>query len=61
LFISHDLGVIAHLSDRVIVMKDGQVVESGTPDDLFTAPRHPYTQQLIASIPSFEPAGVSAA
>jgi peptide/nickel transport system ATP-binding protein len=61
LFISHDLGVIAHLSDRVIVMKDGQVVESGTPDELFTVPRHPYTQQLIASIPRFEPADVSAA
>lgn len=61
LFISHDLGVIAHLSDRVLVMKDGRVVETGTPAELFTAPRHPYTQELIASIPRFEPADVPAA
>ncbi len=52
LFISHDLGVISHLSHRVLVMKDGRVVEEGTPDDIFHRPRHPYTQQLIASIPA---------
>ncbi|MFF2372361.1 dipeptide ABC transporter ATP-binding protein [Agromyces sp. NPDC058110] len=55
LFISHDLGVIAHLSHRVLVMKDGVVVESGTPDDVFHRPREPYTRELIASIPAFEP------
>ena len=55
LFISHDLGVIRHLSHRVIVMKDGRVVEAGVPDDIFNRPVHPYTQQLIASIPAFEP------
>ena len=55
LFISHDLGVISHLSHRVIVMKDGRVVEAGVPDDIFNRPQHPYTQQLIASIPAFEP------
>ena len=55
LFISHDLGVISHLSHRVIVMKDGRVVEEGVPDDIFNRPQHPYTQQLIASIPAFEP------
>jgi peptide/nickel transport system ATP-binding protein len=54
LFISHDLGVISHLSDRVLVMKDGVVVEQGTPDDIFERPRHPYTRELIASIPSFD-------
>ncbi|MEO8262742.1 MAG: ABC transporter ATP-binding protein [Pseudolysinimonas sp.] len=54
LFISHDLGVIGHLSDRVLVMKDGKVVESGTPDDIFERPRHPYTRALIASIPAFD-------
>ena len=53
LFISHDLGVIGHLSDRVLVMKDGVVVEQGTPDEIFGSPREPYTRQLIASIPAF--------
>jgi len=56
LFISHDLGVISHLSDRVLVMKDGVVVEEGTPDDIFQRPQHPYTRELIASIPVFDPA-----
>jgi peptide/nickel transport system ATP-binding protein len=56
LFISHDLGVISHLSDRVLVMKDGVAVEEGTPDDIFQRPRHPYTRELIASIPDFDPA-----
>ncbi|MDR5700021.1 ABC transporter ATP-binding protein [Agromyces aerolatus] len=55
LFISHDLGVIAHLSHRVLVMKDGRVVEEGSPDDIFTRAREPYTRELIASIPAFEP------
>jgi peptide/nickel transport system ATP-binding protein len=55
LFISHDLGVISHLSDRVLVMKDGVVVEEGAPDDIFQHPRHPYTRALIASIPEFDP------
>ena len=55
LFISHDLGVISHLSDRVLVMKDGVVVEQGTPDDIFQRPQHPYTRELIASIPVFDP------
>jgi peptide/nickel transport system ATP-binding protein len=53
LFISHDLGVIGHLSDRVLVMKDGVVVEEGTPTEIFSSPREPYTRQLIASIPAF--------
>ncbi|WP_394553425.1 dipeptide ABC transporter ATP-binding protein [Agromyces sp. MMS24-JH15] len=55
LFISHDLGVIAHLSHRVLVMKDGRVVEEGTPDQIFHEPAHEYTRRLIASIPAFEP------
>jgi peptide/nickel transport system ATP-binding protein len=53
LFISHDLGVISHLSDRILVMKDGVVVEEGTPDEVFLRPRHPYTRELVASIPEF--------
>jgi peptide/nickel transport system ATP-binding protein len=55
LFISHDLGVISHLSDRVLVMKDGVVVEEGTPHDIIQRPQHPYTRELIASIPVFDP------
>jgi peptide/nickel transport system ATP-binding protein len=60
LFISHDLGVISHLSDRVLVMKDGRVVEEGTPDEIFQTPQHPYTRELIASIPAFDPATFAA-
>ena len=60
LFISHDLGVISHLSDRVLVMKDGRVVEEGTPDEIFQRPQHPYTRELIASIPAFDPASFTA-
>ncbi len=55
LFISHDLGVISHLSDRVLVMKDGVVVEKGDPEQIFRHPTHPYTRELIASIPDFAP------
>jgi peptide/nickel transport system ATP-binding protein len=59
LFISHDLGVISHLSDRVLVMKDGVVVETGEPDEIFRRPRHPYTRELIASIPDFDPSAIA--
>ncbi|UAJ79824.1 ABC transporter ATP-binding protein [Leifsonia sp. ZF2019] len=59
LFISHDLGVISHISDRVLVMKDGAVVEEGTATDVFENPTHPYTQALIAAIPEFDPAVVA--
>ena len=51
LFISHDLGVIHHLSDRVLVMQGGRIVETGTADEVLRAPRHPYTRQLIAALP----------
>jgi len=47
LFISHDLGVIAHLSDDVLVMRRGEVVESGDVRSVLTAPQHPYTQELV--------------
>jgi peptide/nickel transport system ATP-binding protein len=51
LFISHDLGVIHHVSDRILVMKDGRVVESGTADEVFERPQDPYTQQLLTALP----------
>jgi oligopeptide/dipeptide ABC transporter ATP-binding protein len=51
LFITHDLGVIAEICDRVVVMYAGQVVETGLVDDLFHATRHPYTRGLLSSIP----------
>ncbi|MDP2712579.1 MAG: ABC transporter ATP-binding protein [Solirubrobacteraceae bacterium] len=54
LFISHDLGVVHHLSDRVLVMKDGIVVEQGLADDVFLRPQHPYTQHLVAAVPRLE-------
>jgi peptide/nickel transport system ATP-binding protein len=51
LFISHDLGVIQHVSDRVAVMRSGRIVETGEARRVFTAPEHPYTQRLIAAVP----------
>ena len=49
--ISHDMGVIAGLADRVQVMARGEIVESGTADEIFYAPRHDYTRMLLAAIP----------
>jgi oligopeptide transport system ATP-binding protein len=55
LFISHDLAVVRHLSDRVIVLYLGEVVEEAPTDSLFAAPRHPYTRALLASVPVSHP------
>jgi peptide/nickel transport system ATP-binding protein len=55
LFISHDLNVVRFISDRVMVMYLGQVVEIGASEALFESPRHPYTKALLSSIPSMDP------
>ncbi len=54
LFITHDLGVIAEIADRVVVMYGGRVVERGAVLDVFARPRHPYTHGLLDSIPRLE-------
>lgn len=55
-FISHDLGVIFHISDEVLVMKDGRVVEAGAVNDVFTRPAHEYTRALLDALPHFDSA-----
>jgi oligopeptide/dipeptide ABC transporter ATP-binding protein len=54
IFISHDLGVISNLADRVVVMYLGKVVEEGSTDVIFSNPLHPYTQALLASLPQLD-------
>ena len=54
LFISHDLGVVEHLSDRVAIMYLGRVVEQADTETVFAAPNHPYTQALLAEVPRLE-------
>jgi peptide/nickel transport system ATP-binding protein len=55
LFISHDLNVVRFLSDRVVVMYLGEIVETGPVERLWQDPRHPYTRALLAAMPSFDP------
>jgi peptide/nickel transport system ATP-binding protein len=54
LFISHDLGVVEHLSDRVVIMYLGRVVESAPAEEIFRAPNHPYTQALLKQVPRLD-------
>ena len=51
MFVSHDLSVIEHICDRIVIMYLGKVVEIGTKDDIFKNPKHPYTQALLSAIP----------
>ena len=60
LFITHDLEIVRRLADRVAVMKDGRVVESGTVEQIFREPEHPYTQELLDAAPSGRPVPVGA-
>ncbi|MFC4049295.1 dipeptide ABC transporter ATP-binding protein [Actinomadura syzygii] len=60
LFISHDLGVIYHVSDRVIVMKGGRVVETGEAAEVFARPRHEHTRELLSALPELRDAGPAA-
>ncbi|MEH6405168.1 MAG: oligopeptide/dipeptide ABC transporter ATP-binding protein [Sneathiella sp.] len=54
LFISHDLGVVEHISDRIVIMYLGRIVESAKTEELFARPNHPYTQALLREIPRLE-------
>jgi len=58
LFISHDLGVIQHMSHRIAVMEAGRIVETGPVKEVFDDPQHPYTQRLLAAVPRLLPTGV---
>ncbi len=58
LFITHDLGIVRKLADRLCVMKEGKIVERGPVEQVFTAPEHPYTRALLAAEPRPDPAPV---
>ena len=51
LFITHDMGVVAQVADRIAVMRYGKVVETGPSDQIFGSPQHPYTKALLSAVP----------
>jgi len=55
LFVSHDLSLVRAISDQIAVMRQGEIVELGTPDHLYDAPEHPYTRQLLSAVPAAHP------
>jgi ABC-type oligopeptide transport system ATPase subunit len=57
LFISHDMAVVRHLSDRVAVMREGRIVEEGSGDEVMQRPRDEYTRRLLAAVPGADPRG----
>jgi peptide/nickel transport system ATP-binding protein len=57
LFVSHDLGAVEQVADRVLVMDDGRIVEEGARDDIFDRARHPVTRRLLGAMPALEPEG----
>ncbi len=61
IFITHDLSVAKYMSDRILVMREGQIVENGAPQQLFLNPKHAYTRSLIEAIPRVEPGAILAA
>ena len=54
-FISHDLSVVRRLSNKIIVLKEGALIESSLTEKLFEAPQHPYTEELLSAIPLPDP------
>jgi ABC-type glutathione transport system ATPase component len=58
IFVSHNLGVIRYISERVAVMHQGKVVENGTAEQIFTGPRNPYTRTLLEAVPDADPARI---
>jgi len=54
LFVTHDLSVVRSITDRVLVMKEGRIVEQGRTEDVFSSPQHPYTVELLAAVPDLD-------